>query len=133
MNDPSPPDETDAIIWITHADLVPDEISTFLGVKPTRVHARGSGPFAQWILSSRKNLETASPNKHLNWILKQMSGCRSQLHELKAKGYSVELKCKIYASTDTTALIIEPELLKSISDLGLLFICEINCNFGSAP
>lgn len=131
MIDQSPPIESDAILWITHEKLEPQTITKLLGVFPTRTHERGNAPFAQWILSSRKNLDSSSPDEHIEWLLNHIEGCREQLKKLRREGYSVEIRCKVYAPTESTVVIIEPALLKRLAEFDLLFLCEIFCKFGS--
>lgn len=130
MEVPTTPDECYAFIWIKDKKLTPNEITDLIGLRPSRSHERGESVYSQWILSSEDNVKSRNSEAHIEWILNCLEKTHiSKLQLLKEQGSKIELRCYCFNKGTANFMAFEPEMMRRISELGIIMFCETWCSF----
>lgn len=118
---------TEAFLSIYHKGLDPNEVTKLLGVSPTHTQDPKNGSFGEWNLSTLHNLESDYYGHHIEWLLDKISGSKQGIQQLNERGIEVILYCKLFARGLQTLFVLETDQMSRMSDLGLLFQCELLC------
>jgi hypothetical protein len=78
----------------------PSEITKKLGLRPSRVQSKGetvengrSAPIDAWFLSTKGKTNSRDSRRHLDWILKKLSGKEAVFRGLLKNGTKIDLTC----------------------------------------
>ncbi len=110
-------------------DFDPQEVTDCLGLLPTECFRAGnlrnkSRPdrwkHSYWSLSSKGKIKSTDLTVHFDWLLNQLEPARTRLVEiLNTEGNRAQINCFWILPSEHEYLILRPELLKKIADLGL--------------
>ncbi|NOH02419.1 MAG: DUF4279 domain-containing protein [Chloroflexi bacterium] len=117
-------------------DLNPRDLSRELGVTPTRSFQkgdiRGQGdkkwPHGFWELETPNDLKFGDLSDHLSWLLNLIYPRRLQIMEYLDKTFGkvdVEISCYLYLVKSNTSVLLNPQLLRQIADMGIATIVDI--------
>jgi hypothetical protein len=131
----SPPkQEIQAAFRIVGRDVVPEEVTSTLGIDPSSSYAKGSPvpqhpnrlyPYGYWGIDSRVALDKPL-EEHLWRLVRQLQGKRAAIASVLKQGFDVGFYCGIYSSDDWDGAIkLSPEILSEIATLGVPLDCRI--------
>jgi len=102
IDDYSACERTYATLRIYPSSISTDEISKFLGLKPTRTSLAGvksAQHINGWFLSTQGQLESRDCRRHIDWLLDQIESVQTEFIELLAKEVEVDISCFWVSST----------------------------------
>jgi hypothetical protein len=123
MDNPIDPKCIEAFLWMYGPCLDLDEVTELMDITPTSTHK--TEDTSQWFLSSVRSVESDDPLKHIEWVMNQVRGKEEFLKRLQDRGYSTVLYCKMTCTGMQSCVLLTPELMKEISQSGLLFQAEL--------
>lgn len=108
-------------------DLVPQEITDAIGIKPTKSFKRGDirkdtqkWPHGYWELITKDAIQSSDLSAHLDWLVKQLASSKTELIDIVCKeDIEGEISCFWILPTDHETLLLTSDLLKKIAELGL--------------
>lgn len=119
------------VLSIRSGSLTPDQISVRLGLDPSSTSEKGeclykgkSGELyavsCSWRLESTGKIDDVLLASHLNWLVNdQLSGREEAIRKLSDDDCSIELICYANQWTRLGYFEISPDMIASISQLGL--------------
>ena len=117
---------TRASLRIFGEDLVPDEISSRLDLRPTQTHLRGQRKServslawkdSMWLLQSPLGTEEDLP-RHLEWLLGKLEPKAGIVNEISAK-FKMDFFCGFSSDNGQGGFTLSTELLRRLADIGI--------------
>jgi len=125
---------TYATLRIFRDDLDPDAVSSMLGIIPSDRHRKGDtlryGSVAKsgaWFLSSKGQLESKDVQRHIMWILDQLTGKVGILHQLQDEGCSMDIFCYWLSASGQGGPTLSPELMRRLAEAELEIGFDVYC------
>lgn len=126
--------ETYATLRIYGDQLEPDELSRRLGLKPSESQTKGRPTEQQglasvggWFLSSKRQIESRDVQRHLGWILDQISDREPVLKELQAQGFEMDVFCFWVSAHGHGGPELSHEIMQRPSSLRLKIGFDVYC------
>jgi len=112
-------------------NLNPNEVTEALGIHPTRTYARGDTfrthtgskqrPWGVWILSTEGAVDSASPERHAQYMIEQIWPKRRQLGKyLKDPAYYIDIYFRWEVADTVSGFTVASETVRRLAGL---------CNF----
>lgn len=124
---------TDVSLVVKGSDLRPDEVTRFLGVRPTGVREPGPSQWGrpgevdgQWSVSHDEHV-SRDFHEQLDGILSVAEATRAELGQLAEQGYEVTVDLYGFAGNDCS-LALRPEEITRIALLGFPLRVAANMN-----
>jgi len=111
---------TYATLCLYHHELTPDEITSSLGVSPTRTCLKDSKRIQRngWFLNTRETIVSKNIEDHLNHLIEAIEDFKEQLHKFVLMGGEARIFCFWASKTENGGLVLSANLLKKIGELG---------------
>ena len=91
---------TYASLCVHRDELDPDDVSSRLGIVPSKAHRTGDEyrygyvvPTGGWFLSSQEQVESKDVCRHVVWILDRLAGKEAELLRLQDEGHEMYVFC----------------------------------------
>lgn len=119
---------THAWLRIMSENLDPDEVTSFLAIKPTKEQRRGEFISSDskkryktsgWFLSTKGILDSLDLRVHLDWILDQVENKKNEFHELIKRKYLVDVCVRWDSRSGHGGPTLSPKHLSGFGDLGV--------------
>ena len=124
-------ERTYVTLRIYHQNLVPSEVSAFLGLRPTASQQKGKVDLADprrrkfvpkiggWFLSSRDKVRSKDNRRHLHWLLDKLSRKRSRLLSLQRRGFMMGISCFWFSAHGHGGPVLDVELMRRLARLNV--------------
>lgn len=108
-----------------------DEVTTLLGINPTRAHDKGKpmdmpagrivkATTTAWLLSSDDIVESKDLRDHLNWLLGRLSDLTTEILTLQEeKGTKMCVSCTWISAAGHNGPVLWPEQMEALAKLNL--------------
>jgi len=126
---------------LTGKDLIPDEITTRLGIKPSysfkrrdlKINSKGKQQIRKlscWSLDSNNNgLPHNNPMPHFEWLLDILEPVQEELKEILAnKKINAQISCFWITPDGRINMELEPELFARLASINIKTWFDIYCN-----
>ena len=127
--------ETRVSLRIYRDDLDPDDISSRLGISPSKSQRKGDiGPGGQilpvggWFLSSKGHVESKDAQRHVSWILDQLADKVEVIHRLQGDDYRVQLSCYWLTVQGHGGPMLVPEIMSRLTLFNLPIWFDFYCD-----
>lgn len=131
-----------AWLLISDFDLNPDEITSQLGIEPTKTRVKGEYRLAgkkkpnqmintsnQWILDSELP-NNISIEKQIHFLLEKIRPHKQKFQEITKKYYT-EFSCALYFYDANPGIHVDSSLLKELAELNVKLDLDIYCLAGT--
>ena len=116
---------THAWLRVMSETVDPDEVTSILGVAPSKVQRRGDskkgkpGFWAKggWFLSTEGVVSSKDARHHLDWILERLGGKRDAFMRLHERGYLIDLCVRWDSLSGHGGPTISPNQMKVLAEL----------------
>jgi hypothetical protein len=122
---------TYATLCIYHDDLEPDNVSSRLGVTPSKSQKKGQAlgvtrvaRVGAWFLKSENHVISKDVRRHVDWILDQLAGNEDQLLKLQGEGYKTLVSC-YWLSVGHGGPELDPEIMQRLVSLRLTIFFDV--------
>ena len=126
---------------LTGKDLIPDNVTTRLGIKPSYSFKRGNikinstgekqvRKHSCWSLDSdKKGLPSNDPMPHFEWLLSILEPLQEELKDaLENKNIKALVQCFWITPDGRINMEVEPEMLARLANLNVRIWFDIYCN-----
>ncbi|TWT49545.1 hypothetical protein Pla22_47420 [Rubripirellula amarantea] len=118
-------ERTYATLRIYADTLSPEEITSLLGVEPTKSQPAESRPKgvrdvpAGWFLSSDGILDSCDVRRHIDWLINKLLDSHDGLKTIRASGGRADISCFWVSAGGHGGPSIWPHQMSSLGSLGL--------------
>ena len=118
-------ERTYATLGIYPIEITPDEVTSLLGVVPTRTQSAEARPDgvcdvpAGWFLCSDGVIESRDVRRHIDWILDQIADKLDAFALLRNDGGQSDISCYWLAASHSGGPSLRPNQMTIIGELGL--------------
>ncbi len=119
--------ETFSTLRVYHDAISPSEITTRLGIKPTRQtvkgEKRGRGSkvfeFNGWFLTSRETVDSRDSRRHIDWIVDQLWNTKEVIQMMLLEGFKIDITSFWVSNSGNGGPTISPYQMARLADLGI--------------
>lgn len=117
-------EETYATFQIYPSNKDPDEVTNYLGIKPSKTVLAGMAggnrrAINGWFLSTKGKVSSKDSRRHIDWLLDKIQHAAEQIRELKNNGARVDICCFWISATGNGGPVLSPRQMTRLSDLDL--------------
>jgi hypothetical protein len=113
--------------------LRPDQISSTLGLAPTRSGVKGERSSSRHSVAKRTSFwlltcplsYSLPPAKHLTWLLDQLEPKLNLIRSI-AEEWNVTLFCSFSSENGQGGVTIDPSLLRRLANFGIPFVLDLH-------
>lgn len=118
---------TSAWLRVMSELLKPGEVTSSLGIQPSRTQVLGELPHPTskhpyrsggWFLESRGHVQSRDSRRHIDWLLWQLQGKAAAIAQLKAEGHLVDA-CIYWESVGQGGPTLDPSHMVQLGELGI--------------
>ena len=127
-------EETYATLRIYGDQLEPDEISRRLGIMPSKSQTKGQpgqagglAPVGGWFLTSKGQIESRDVQRHIVWILDQISEREPVLKEIQGQGFEMDVFCYWASAHGHGGPELSHNIMQRLSSLRLKIGFDVYC------
>jgi hypothetical protein len=115
----------------------PDQVTKLLSIKPSRTqvagerignkkskHVKNNG----WFLSTENEIQSVDCGRHIDWILKKLSGKADVIHNLQIEGAKIDISCFWVSKSGHGGPMLNPAQMKELSNLNIEIWCDVYFN-----
>lgn len=114
---------TYATLCIYHDDVLPEEITSSLGVMPDRTVRKGqtislgSAPRNGWFYGTLEKIDSKDLGVHVHWLANKLRDKRQQLFELARRGCELRIMCFWASASGNGGPVFGHPLLVELSEI----------------
>ena len=134
---------TFATLRIYPERLTPAEVTSRLGIEPSRSQQKGDPltkskqpVFARmhgWFLTSEGAVESRDVRRHLDWLLEQLGPRADAVRSLQADGCSMDISCYWLSFSGHGGPSVSPGQMRELARLGLELWFDVYFGGSAAP
>ena len=117
--------ETFSTLRVYHDIISPSEVTTRLGIQPTRQYVKGERrgsrskvfDFNGWFLASSETVDSLDSRRHIDWIVDQLWDRKKEIQKMLKEGFTIDISSYWVSTSGNGGPTISPYQMARLADL----------------